>query len=372
MSRTTDIAAVKARVTIEHVIGRKVALKKAGGEYIGLCPFHAEKTPSFTVVPRGPKSEHGFWHCHGACQRGGDVIEFVIKIGLAADIRRAVLYLGGSDLVAMADAEQVERQQRAVVANKEREERAEANRRQGYDMWRTGRSVLETPAAEYLRLTRGIAGDLPSKSALRFHSGLWRREDEGDRPCMMAAMVGPEGTFRALHRTWLGRDTDGRWVKLKPTRMLGPKSGAAIRLYPERFDSIAFPDDGDSTLYIAEGIETALSVLEGLRRRPHMLPLAAVWAAGDLSNMSRLILPSHADGQCFFKNVTLCMDADSDTGGAIACEIHAADHYGARGCKVRAAYPPLGCDMNDVLLDEVKYPPPGQAKDRASYQSVKG
>lgn len=361
MPVTTDIAAVKRRVAIESIVARRVPLKKAGAEFIGPCPFHDERTPSFTVVPRGPKSEDGFFYCHG-CHTGGDVLQFVIKIGWARDIRNAVLYLGGSDLVQAADEEFKTVREESAQIRKEAEEQAEKMRRLGYDMWKAGRAIAGTPAEEYLRETRGIRGELPGQSVLRYHPGCWRKEDGREIECMLAVMVGPDGSFRSLHRTWLGRGTDKAFVKLKPTRMLGPKMGSAIRLYPARFDSIAFPPECESTLYIAEGIETALSLLEGLRARPELLPYAAVWAAGDMANLARVNLPSHADGACFFKNVVMCMDADSDMGAAMAAEVHGCDHYAARGCRVSVAYPPPGFDLNDLLCGGAgKAPKPKKA-----------
>ena len=59
---------------IVSVIQDYVALKKRGKNYIGLCPFHSEKTPSFTVSP-----EKKIWHCFG-CHESGDLIAFVTKL----------------------------------------------------------------------------------------------------------------------------------------------------------------------------------------------------------------------------------------------------------------------------------------------------
>lgn len=61
------------RIDIVDVVGKHVDLKKAGNEYKGLCPFHNEKTPSFTVNPAKQ-----FYHCFG-CHEGGNAINFLMK-----------------------------------------------------------------------------------------------------------------------------------------------------------------------------------------------------------------------------------------------------------------------------------------------------
>ena len=62
---------LKAQLNIVDIIGREVALKKSGSNYMGLCPFHSEKTPSFSV-----NEGKQFYHCFG-CGKSGDVIGFV-------------------------------------------------------------------------------------------------------------------------------------------------------------------------------------------------------------------------------------------------------------------------------------------------------
>src|SRR5579885_3379945 len=64
---------LRARVSLAEIIGRRVKLVRRGREFIGLCPFHNEKTPSFSVV-----EDKGFYHCFG-CGAHGDVISYVMQ-----------------------------------------------------------------------------------------------------------------------------------------------------------------------------------------------------------------------------------------------------------------------------------------------------
>jgi DNA primase len=72
---------------IEDIVGRYVELRRVGRELWGLCPFHSEKTPSFSVNP-----EKQVFYCHG-CHAGGDVVTFVEKFE-QIDFKTAAKKLG--------------------------------------------------------------------------------------------------------------------------------------------------------------------------------------------------------------------------------------------------------------------------------------
>ena len=83
-----------ARNPIEEVVGQYVTLKRSGSNLFGLCPFHGEKTPSFSVSP-----EKGIFYCFG-CHKGGSVINFEMEIeGLSyPDAVRALAQRAGMEV----------------------------------------------------------------------------------------------------------------------------------------------------------------------------------------------------------------------------------------------------------------------------------
>jgi DNA primase len=68
------IEEVRSRADIVEIVGAQVRLKRAGRNFVGLCPFHNEKTPSFSV-----NAERGFFHCFG-CGAGGSVFDFIMRV----------------------------------------------------------------------------------------------------------------------------------------------------------------------------------------------------------------------------------------------------------------------------------------------------
>ncbi len=118
-SRYSDdlVNQVRESNDILSVVSESVQLKKVGGRYVGLCPFHAERTPSFTVSP-----DKQLFYCFG-CHAGGNVFTFIMKLeGLT--FREAVRRLGeraGIDVSenpeTQAEREARERRERAYRLN---------------------------------------------------------------------------------------------------------------------------------------------------------------------------------------------------------------------------------------------------------------
>ena len=108
-----DFDHVKDRVDIVQLVSERVALRKAGRTYKGLCPFHAEKTPSFTVDP-----DRRTFKCFG-CGEGGDVFDWLMKTdGLEkADALKVLAEKAGVELSGGRPPAEREREKRLLAAN---------------------------------------------------------------------------------------------------------------------------------------------------------------------------------------------------------------------------------------------------------------
>jgi putative DNA primase/helicase len=187
--------------------------------------------------------------------------------------------------------------------------------------------IAGTVAEQYLR-SRGLS-DL-AVSDLLFHADLAHRESRTSHPAMVATVRNQTGERIAIHRTWLGAGGNGKANIEKPRMMLGPVAGGAVRLAEVGSDNV---------LGVAEGIETALSVMAAC---PHL----PVWATLSAVGLERVVLPPEV------QSVVILADHDASGVGLRAAEALAA-RLVAEERGVHIAMPSNeGDDFNDLLQRE--------------------
>ncbi|MGR3492064.1 MAG: DUF7146 domain-containing protein [Shimia sp.] len=219
------------------------------------------------------------------------------------------LGLSGGDCRA-PDLAQINRQR----AERERKEAGKLERARA--TWRRSNAINGTPGETYLR-GRGIMCRLPA--TIRWADAEYHWPTGAHLPAMIAK-VEPTG---AIHRTFFG--TDGKRLAKENKLMLGSTRGGAVRL-----------SDGAGPLVVAEGIESALSLMCGALDGP-----AQVWAALSTSGMKSLDLPPNPG------DIIVAVDGDP-AGRAAGFDLMA--RAAGQGWRVSHMTPPDGLDWNDVLV----------------------
>ena len=176
------------RVDIVDVVSRYVQLKKGGANFVGLCPFHGEKTPSFTVSPAKQ-----FYHCFG-CGAHGNAIGFQMEYG-------GMGYIDAIKDLASSVGMQVPESQPGSpeeAARKERETDLYAVMEKAMDFYRA--ELKKSPQAiEYLK-GRGLTGEI----AARFRIGYAPQDWQGLKQAF------PDYSDKALVECGLVIDSEGK------------------------------------------------------------------------------------------------------------------------------------------------------------------
>jgi DNA primase len=150
------------RVDIVDVVSRYVQLKKGGANYLGLCPFHGEKTPSFTVSPAKQ-----FYHCFG-CGAHGNAIGFQMEYGGMGYID-AIKDLAASVGMQVPEARPLSAQE---ISRKERETDLYALMEKAMAFYRA--ELKNSPRAiDYLK-GRGLTGEIAARFRIGYAPDDWQ------------------------------------------------------------------------------------------------------------------------------------------------------------------------------------------------------
>jgi DNA primase len=247
-------ATIKEKLDIVDLIGESVQLRKAGTTFKGLCPFHGEKTPSFTVTP-GRES----WKCFG-CGRGGDIFNFVMERD-GVDFPTALRSLAG----------------RAGVEMSERTSREDAQRKRFRDALEAAISFYHqvltshpsgAAARDYLH-ARGFSDETIRSYQLGWAPDAWdalssaltRRRNIAEADLEGAGLVSRRRSGGGVYDRFRGRvifpirDAGGGATGLAG-RILGPQTADSGPKYLNTPQTLLF--DKGRTLYLIDRAKSAI------------------------------------------------------------------------------------------------------------------
>jgi DNA primase len=338
------LAELRAAVDIVEVVSEHTRLKKAGRSWKGLCPFHNERTPSFTV-----DRDKGLYHCFG-CGAGGDVIHFVRQID-RLDFPEAIEALASRFGVAIP--QRVSRGPRDEQREKLLGAVAAAQRFYAAELAKPGnpaaaylevRAVPESVAkglgvgyapAGWETLAKGLGGAWPE--ALLVEAGLLQRRSEGH---------GSYDRFRD-RLVFTIRDERGRPVGFSG-RALSPG------------DEPKYLNSPESPIFLKKRLLYALTDAREAIRRSERTVLAegcfdhlALYLSGveeTVASMGTALTPEQAAKlKRLAPRVVLCYDGDAAGRSAARTAL---PHLLAQGLEVRVARLPSGEDPDDVRRRE--------------------
>ena len=204
------IADLLNRVDIVDVVGQHVKLKKAGANYQGLCPFHSEKSPSFSVSPTKQ-----FYHCFG-CGAHGSAISFLMEYsGLGyVDAIEDLARSAGLDVPREErTANDIARQQQAMALSEVMSSAAD---------WYRQQLKASTRAVDYLK-GRGLTGEIAKRYALGYAPDGWQ---------------GLEAVFGAYSNDEMAKTLLEGGLIIQGEQA---ESGQAVKRYDRFRDRIMFP-----------------------------------------------------------------------------------------------------------------------------------
>ena len=299
MSGRIDLHALRSAYRLPDVVGAVVKLQHAGQEWKACCPFHDERTPSFTIYADGQR-----FFCFG-CQAQGDVLDF-LQLLHGVGFREAVAMLDGGAVPRVTI-------RRATVGRGT----ASANLHRVARMF-SDAGLIEGSVADRYLTRRGLTinGARHLRHSILPFAG-------GQHDALVAGIFGSDDKLCGVHRIFLTPTGEKKSFDGGSKFSLGTVAGGAVRLDPPQAE-----------LVVCAGIE------EGLALRM-MLSLPA-WAVTGDSMLARLKLPA------MVRSVVVAHDADESGMRAAA---KAAERFSSEGRSVRLLAPaPPHKDFNAELL----------------------
>lgn len=290
-------------ISAEAIARALGAAKRTSGGWTCRCPVpghgkgRGDRTPSLSV---SEGRDDVLVHCHGGCSQD-DVIDS-LKVRNIWKSKRGISEEWATKVAKPAKV--------SPISN---------NAEQAQMLWQQSLPAEGTPVETYLR-HRGFTGAIPP--TLRFNPHL-RHPKGTSYPAMIAAVtVAPSRKVVAVQRVFIAPGGLGKAQVTPPKMALGPIGGGAVRLAP-----------AGGQLAVAEGIETALSIMDATG-----IP---TWAGISAGGIKALILPSLPLAS------EVVIAADNDPPGIQAAD-EAAERWTVEGRLVRIALPPAGMDFNDL------------------------
>lgn len=292
-----DLNAIRQANPLAAIVGASVKLMRAGAEYKGCCPFHPDRSPSFTIFAGGER-----FHCFG-CGVHGDVLDYVQRAHNVT-LRQAAELLGGGDLPTvriqpMSRDDKPDRLGDAIA------------------IWQASVPAAGTLAETYLR-SRALT--LPLPECIRFAPLPYGKRGPA-LPCLVASVLGSDGQLMGIQRTYLAADGMGKADVAKAKLSLGRVSGGAIRLAP-----------AGAELVTAEGLEDGLTLQQELGR--------PVWVSAGSTMLPSMQFPPAVRH--------IAIGGDNDDAGRHAAQ-KAARAFSDQGLSTRVFFPIGAKDFNAVL-----------------------
>lgn len=286
---SSTIQQIKSRVNIVELVSRYVDIRRAGGsEWKGKCPFHEEKTGSFTV-----QDQDQFFYCFG-CGAKGDVISFLeqyLKIPTGEAIKKICATYGIENkpdpnyykrkihtpkIKTVWDSPRVneERYKSSVKIATERTSRTgdKEKEKSAKTRKRIGRIIRESSHDTSLTIQnymhhRGLDDSYPMN--IMFHKSLDHYDYKTDKttywPAMVSLVFGPdhyEAPPVAVHRTYLNHRGKGKAPVQMPKKILGKYKGGAIWFGGSATPHLDILEGGE--VWICEGVETGVALWQYL------------------------------------------------------------------------------------------------------------